>query len=125
MKVWWLGFALVTSQLVAQGEFSRVDTLLLAPEVYVGGVGWGDFDGDGRRDLLLATRTGENFLDRKVQIHLQNATTGRFSSEPDRSLDLPEDLSCLAAGDLHPDVGDEVLLLGARSTVVWRWRQEG
>ncbi len=110
----------------AQGAPSvQLDTILLPDDALMGGVGWGDVNGDGLVDLVLATRGGERRLERRIDVHLARPPGGRFVSEPDTSLDIPADLTAFSVGDLHPDPGEEVLLLSAHRAVVWRVGKTG
>ncbi len=121
--LFWLGLGvLATAQ---RAPTVQLDTILLPDDTLTGGVGWGDVNGDGLIDLVLATRGGERRLERRIDVHLARRPGGRFVSEPDTTLDIPADLTAFAVGDLHPDPGEEVLLLSAHRAVIWRVAKTG
>ncbi|MDZ4772362.1 MAG: VCBS repeat-containing protein [Planctomycetota bacterium] len=79
-----------------------------------------DVDGDGSSDMLIASVNGTT---RTISIHLRRATGAAFTSTADASLDLQQDVVCFAAGDVHADLGREIVLFNANGAFVWRWRE--
>ena len=82
-----------------------------------------DLNLDGQRDLVLIAWTPARRRARELRAHFARDTqadSGRFSSEPDLFLELPQDVIAVSFADVHPDAGREVLLTGPRAVFLWR-----
>ncbi|MFO1051014.1 MAG: VCBS repeat-containing protein [Planctomycetota bacterium] len=75
-----------------------------------------DIDGDGRRDLLVATE-GDDGVTRRIELFLRHADGSGFSTAPDRSIDVPRDVVAFALADLDPEPGRELVLCSASIAV--------
>ena len=72
---------------------------------------FGDFDGDGRADLMTATIAGmPPAEERRVQIFLQRAD-GSYPTNPDRQMAVPEFSAMYDIADLKGTPGDELVFL--------------
>jgi len=82
-----------------------------------------DVDGDGRRDLVVATGTCEHAprAPRVLRVHLRDAGTGAFSSRPRRELPLVRDVVAFAVADVHPRAGRELVLFSPSRAVAVHW----
>ncbi len=83
-----------------------------------------DVDGDGGRDLVLATGECDDAEGpppvRRLRVHLRRAGTPAFAARPDRQLDLVADVVAWAVADVQPAPGSELVLLSAsRAVAVW------
>ena len=82
-----------------------------------------DFDGDGARDLIVATQ-GDDFRTRRIEIWIRRPGTPAFGAEPDRALDVPADVVAFTVADVHSARGRELVLLSATLAVGLRWEAD-
>ena len=99
----------LTTVQVAKGE--RVETALL-----------GRIDTDMLPDLVVAVSRPDRPFARSLRIHLRNAGTPAFRQEPDHVLEVPPDVTAFAIGDVHGDLGNEVVLFHDGGAFAWRPR---
>ncbi|MFN0244379.1 MAG: FG-GAP repeat domain-containing protein [Planctomycetota bacterium] len=84
-----------------------------------------DVDGDGSDDLVLgASSQPEARSVRRLALHLRRKDGPAFVATPDAVLELTPDVVAFAAGDVHADLGREILLFSAGSVFAWRWRAQ-
>ena len=79
-----------------------------------------DFDGDGARDLIVATQ-GDDFRTRRIEVWLRRSGTVAFPADPDRVLEVPADVVAFTVADVHPARGRELVLLSGTLAVGLRW----
>ena len=111
--------------LLAQGPPGQLTTIGLESGQVVEHTWLGDVSGDGRDDLVIATREpGKSFM-RRLLVHFRSAAAATpFSQKPDLTLTLPNTVTAVGVGDLHPDPRSEIAWFGARGVYVWRPRAE-
>lgn len=83
---------------------------------------WGDVDGDGTSDLVLARRDPRRRFARSLAVHLARGGRPRPLAEPDLAFDATPDTSAFAVGDVHADAGEELVLFSASGAYAWRPR---
>ena len=70
-----------------------------------------DFDGDGRKDLMIASLSGiPPEEQRNIRVHLQNSD-GSYSASPSRVLTIPKWSAVYDIADLRDTPGEELVLL--------------
>lgn len=80
-----------------------------------------DFDGDGRRDLLVTASRRGGWLQRSLRVHLRGAGKGPvFDPTPDHELELPEDVVAVTTRDVDERRGADVVLLTPVAAYLWR-----
>jgi hypothetical protein len=103
------------------GDGTFTDAGAGLPGVYSGAVAWGDFDNDGRLDLLLTGTTNSSFSGAITRIYHNNGN-GTFSN----ALTLPGlYLSAMACADFDGDGDLDIVLagmnnIGVANTIVYR-----
>ncbi|MEM7202410.1 MAG: VCBS repeat-containing protein [Planctomycetota bacterium] len=89
---------------------------------------FGDLNGDGRPDLLVATGACPDDPDpatppaRTLRVHLRPASPrARFAAQPDRELRFAGNVVAFAAADVHPNPGAEIVLFAPSVTAAAFW----
>jgi hypothetical protein len=75
-----------------------------------------DVNGDGRRDLLIATQNLFKNYDRRLRSHLRRDGAVCFGSEPASEIAFDRGDVAFAAADVLAGAGSEILFMGARET---------
>lgn len=83
---------------------------------------WGDVNGDGVSDLVLARANAKRRFARSIAVHFGRASRELVSATPDLEFDATADTSAFAVGDVHQDPGDEIVLFSAAGVFCWRPR---
>ncbi len=83
---------------------------------------FGDVNGDGRRDLVIARHAGKKPFARSLAVYFGTDDATRFHAAPDLELDVTPDTSAFAVGDVTSDPGDEIVLFSAGGVFVWKPR---
>ena len=118
--LWTLGGAvLCTCALPAQPSMARVTVLQLPRGLHAKEAATGDFNGDGRVDLVVVACQPERTYERSLRVHLAGVGEAPFRGAPDAELALPPDVSAFSVGDVNPSPGDEIALFGASGVVAW------
>jgi hypothetical protein len=82
-----------------------------------------DVDGDGREDLVLATRRVTRRGDsRHLRVHLRREGDPAFAADPDATWELDEAVTAFAAGDVDAAPGAEIVLFTAAAVYAWKPR---
>ena len=102
-------FGRVTSLDLPRGQ--KAESALLA-----------DIDGDGKRDLVLASSKRGKRSRRTLRIHLRRDGASAFAQDPDVEFTLLPDVVGFAVGDVHADAGAEIVLLAPNGAFALRWR---
>jgi hypothetical protein len=110
MRVLFLGAAIATS-----GSSLADDTVFEIDEISRDGrvvnARFADFDGDGRKDLMVVTLTGiPPEEQRSMRIHLQDAG-GSYPSDPSRVVPIPDRSAVFDIADVKDAPGEELVLL--------------
>ncbi|MHC4547325.1 MAG: hypothetical protein ACYTEZ_00995 [Planctomycetota bacterium] len=103
---------------VGQEDWARVTNVQMPAGLAVQDVAYGDIDGDGLRDLVVAVSSDDA---RQLRIHLQRTGKVAFRPEADHVLaPVWKDVVAYAVADVHADAGAEVALFTVAG--VWAWR---
>jgi hypothetical protein len=114
------GLLLFCTAAAAQDEFAHVTNVQMPPGIGVRDVVYGDVNGDGRADLVVAALKGR---ERQLRVYLQQEGVIAFGTEPDHLLaPVWKDVVAYAVADVHPDAGAEVILFTAAGAWAWRLR---
>ncbi len=89
-------------------EAVRVESALLA-----------DVDGDGARDLVLATGTRGDDFARHLQIFRRRPGAVCFPAQPDLTYELVPSVIAFGAGDVTAAPGEEIVLFTVRGAYAW------
>jgi len=117
--------ALLAAVTAAAADFGSVSTVPAPRGERVRRAFLADLGGAGGADLVVATnREGERAGRRLHFFRRTEEGAVAFPPEPDRTLDLTADVIAVAAGDVHEDPGDEILLFFRSAVLVWRARAE-
>jgi hypothetical protein len=81
-----------------------------------------DVDGDGRDDVVIATRRVGKRAARTIRVHVRQDGESAFAPEPSATLDLYDNVTAFAVGDVDPEPGAEVILFTANGVYAWRTR---
>lgn len=102
--------ALLTT-LTALGDDEVFEVSEISNEGRVVSAGFADFDGDGRKDLMIASLNGMPPEEtRTVQVHLQNPG-GSYSTIPSHVIAIPKGSAVYDVADLKDTPGEELVLL--------------
>jgi hypothetical protein len=116
---------MMLSALLAGLLASTVVTLPLPPDFKAGGAVLADLDGDGARDLVLATGARGRDFERTLRIFRRRPGAVPFAPEPDRVLPVPRNVTAFAAGDVLAAPGEELVLFTESGPFAWRALTEG
>lgn len=93
----------------ADDELFRLHEIAFDDRVVTGR--FGDFNGDGRADLMTATIAGlPPAEEREIQVFLQRAD-GSFPDQPDRRMEIPGHSAMYDIADVKGTPGDEIVFL--------------
>ena len=120
-----LSLLLGASSVWAQGKFGETNILQLPKGYERSGVIIDDVDGDGQHDIIVAIAEDVPKARAELRVHLHKPNGGGFSGAPDYSFKLPADVIGFSVGDLAEDEGREILVVSAKTALVWRPRQSG
>ena len=85
----------------------------------------GDFDGDGRTDLMIATISGIPPAEsRRIALYLQ-AEDGRFARTANFGFDIPRDSAVYDVGDVVGSPGDELIFLRPDRVTIAAFDKDG
>lgn len=87
---------------------------------YVRDATFGDYDGDGRPDLIVSVSLSSDDM-RHLMVHLRRNEPPAFRSAPDHDLRLVRDVVGFAVADVHPRPGDELVLFSPTRAVSVHW----
>ncbi len=73
-----------------------------------------DVNGDGKRDLLIASQNYFKNYDRRLRVHLRRDAAVCFGSEPAAEIAFDPGDVAFAAADVASAAGEEILFMGAR-----------
>lgn len=106
-----LSIVLATLVVSAQADDRLFEISEIASEGRVVSARFGDFDGDGRRDLMIATLAGIPPREsRTISVHLQRPDGG-YPAAPNHRLPIPRFSAVYDVADLKDSPGDELVLL--------------
>jgi hypothetical protein len=95
----------------AHGEDEVFEVSEISNEGRVVSAGFADFDGDGRKDLMIASLNGMPPEEtRTVRVHLQNQD-GSYSAFPNHVIAIPKWSAVYDIADLKNTPGEELVLL--------------
>lgn len=83
---------------------------------------WGDVNGDGRPDLVLARHDPRRRFVRSIAVHFGKEGRAGSGAAPDLGFDVTPDTTAFAVGDVHVDPGEEIVLFSASGAFAWRPR---
>lgn len=117
------GIALAVGALCAaspvQRELARVRTAQLPATFSAGSAAVADLDGDGADDLIVSAALRSDASRRSLFLfRTEGVELGPFAAG--REVELALDVTAWAAGDVHPDPGDELVLFTARGAFLAR-----
>jgi len=97
-----------------------VTTINLPEDCRVEDAAQADMNGDGKRDLVLATHEGWSPPERQIRVHHRRAGRVCYVAEPDAMLEVTSDVVAFALGDVDPSApGGEVVLFTAKGAYAW------
>ncbi|MCU0726643.1 MAG: VCBS repeat-containing protein, partial [Planctomycetes bacterium] len=99
---------------------STIATLPLPPGAKAEAAALADLDGDGARDLIIATGTRGRDFERSLRIFRRRPGAAPFAPEPDLALPVPRNVTAFAAGDVLPAPGEELVLFTEDGAFAWR-----
>ena len=95
----------------ALGDDEVFELSEISNEGRVVSAGFADFDGDGRKDLMIASLKGMPPEEtRTVRVHLQNAD-GLYPASPSHAIAIPKGSAVYDIADLKDTPGEELVLL--------------
>jgi hypothetical protein len=103
-----------------QPSAGKVTTVQLPRRQIVQSAALADVNGDGKRDLVIATSEHGRSFGKAVRVHLRRDAEVCFGSDADAELALTPDVVAFATGDVEPAPGEEVVLFSARGAFAWR-----
>jgi len=107
--VLFLSFLLTTFTALGDDEVFEVSEI--SSEGRVVSAGFADFDGDGRKDLMVASLNGMPPEEtRTIRVHLQNPD-GSYSTVPSHVIAIPKGSAVYDIADLKDTPGEELVLL--------------
>ncbi len=107
------------SPALAKPERAHVASVQMGRAQRVRAATLADVNGDGARDLVIAGSIGGRRKSRFLHVHLRGKSDPVFRPDPDRELELPEDVVALAVADVDDAPGAEVLLLTGVAAYAW------
>ena len=110
MRFLFLGAAIATSgSSLADDKIFEIDEI--SRDGRVVNARFADFDGDGRKDLMVVTLTGiPPEEQRSIRIHLQDSD-GSYPSDPSRVVPIPDRSAVFDIADVKDAPGEELVLL--------------
>ncbi len=92
----------------------RVTTVQLPRGTKLADAALADVDGDGGRDLILATSRRRVDFDREIKVRRRGPGEYCFGTEPSARIPLPRDVVAFSAGDVGAAPGEEIVLFTPR-----------
>ena len=104
------------SQAPAAPDRAFITTVQPARGQRVRGAILADVNGDGKRDLLIATQNYFKNYDRRLRVHLRRDAVVCFGSEPASEVVFDPGDVAFAAADVAGGAGEEIIFMGSKET---------